>query len=158
VPGLEETSAEGSGRTLTLREQMTLHRSQEPCASCHTIMDGIGFALENFAGDAKWRNLDGGAGGTPIDAAVELWDGTRVDGPVELREMLLGYSPQFMRMVTEKLMTYALGRGVEHFDMPALRAIVRAAEANDNRFSSIVLGIVKSDAFTMRTKSEPGDG
>jgi hypothetical protein len=156
VPGLEETSADGPGRTLTLREQMTLHRTQEPCASCHEIMDGIGFALENFAGDAQWRTRDGG--GAPIDTAVELWDGTSIDGPVELREALLGYSPQFMRMVTEKLMTYALGRGVEYFDMPALRGIVREAEANNNRFSSIVLGIVSSDAFMMRTKSESGDG
>ena len=157
VPGLEETSTEGPGRTLTLREQMTAHRSMEPCASCHTIMDGIGFALENFAGDASWRSLDGGAGGTPIDASVELWDGTHIDGPVELREALLEYSPQFMRMVTEKLMTYALGRGVEYYDMPTIRAIVREAEASGNRFSSLVLGIVRSDAFTMRTKSEPGD-
>ena len=158
VPGLEETSTDGPGRTLSLREQMTLHQEMEPCASCHTMMDGIGFALENFAGDAKWRSMDGGPGGTPIDAAVELWDGSRVDGPVELREALLNYSPQFIRMVTEKLMTYALGRGVEYFDMPALRTIVHEAESNDNRFSSIVLGIVTSDAFTMRTKSEPGDG
>ncbi len=155
VPGLEETATEGPGRALTLREQMTLHRSQEPCASCHQIMDGIGFALENFAGDGQWRTLDGGAGGTPIDASVELYDGTRVNGPIELREALLKYSPQFMRMVTEKLMTYGLGRGVEYFDMPTVRSIVREAEANGNRFSSIVLGIVMSDAFQMRTKAAP---
>jgi mono/diheme cytochrome c family protein len=154
VPGLEETETEGEGRKLTLREQMTLHRSNEACASCHKIMDPIGFALENLSADGQWRTLDGGAGGTPLDVAVELWDGTHVAGPVELREAVMRYSPQFMRMATEKLMTYALGRGVEYFDMPVIRSIVRDAERNDNRFSSIVLGIVNSAPFQMRTKSE----
>jgi hypothetical protein len=154
VPGLEETEAEGPGRKLTLREQMTLHRTSEPCASCHKIMDSIGFALENFSADGQWRTLDGGAGGTSIDAAAELWDGTRVVGPVDLREAVLRYSPQFVRMVTEKLMTYALGRGVEYFDMPVIRSIVHDAERNDNRFSSIVLGIVNSAPFQMRAKSD----
>jgi hypothetical protein len=154
VPGLEETEAEGPGRKLTLREQMALHRATEPCASCHKTMDSIGFALENFNADGQWRTLEGGAGGTPIDAAVELWDGTSVVGPVELRQAVMRYSPQFMRMATEKLMTYALGRGVEYFDMPVIRSIVHDAERNDNRFSSIVLGIVNSAPFQMRTKSE----
>jgi hypothetical protein len=153
VPGLEETEADGPGRRLTLREQMTLHRATEPCTSCHKIMDSIGFALENFSADAQWRTHDGGDSGTPIDAAVELWDGTRVDGPIALREAVMRYSPQFMRMATEKLMTYGLGRGVEYFDMPVIRSIVREAEENDNRFSSIVLGIVNSAPFQMRTKS-----
>jgi hypothetical protein len=158
VPGLEETSADSSQGKLSLREQMTLHRASEACASCHLIMDSIGFALENFSADGQWRLLDGGPGGTPIDTAVELWDGTAVDGPVELREALLRYSPQFARMFTEKLMTYALGRGVEYFDMPVVRSIVRAAQADDYRFSSIVLGIVTSPPFSMRTLSaaEPG--
>jgi hypothetical protein len=154
VPALEDTQAERPGRKLTLREQMTLHRTTEPCASCHLIMDSIGFALENFSADAQWRTLDGGAGGTSIDAAVELWDGTQVVGPAELREAVMRYSPQFARMMTEKLMTYALGRGVEYFDMPVIRSIVRDAERNGNRFSSIVLGIVNSAPFQMRTKSE----
>jgi hypothetical protein len=154
VPGLEETDSTGDGRMLTLREQMTLHRTNEPCASCHRIMDPIGFALENYTADAKWRTRDGGDEGTPINAAVELFDGTMVDGPSELREALLRYSPQFVRMVTEKLMTYGLGRGVEYFDMPVIRSIVRDAEATDNRFSSIVMGIVKSAPFQMRTKVE----
>jgi mono/diheme cytochrome c family protein len=154
VPGLEETEADGPGRKLTLREQMTLHRSSEACASCHKIMDPIGFALENFSADGQWRTLDGGAGGTPLDVAGELWDGTPVVGPVELREAVMRYSPQFVRMATEKLMTYALGRGVEYSDMPVIRSIVRDAERNDNRFSSLVLGIVNSAPFQMRTKSE----
>jgi hypothetical protein len=99
--------------------------------------------------------MDGGAGGTPIDAAAVLWDGTKVEGPLELRQALLEYSPQFVRMFTEKLMTYALGRGVEYFDMPAIRGIVREAELDDYRFRSIVLGIVASPPFQMRIKSEP---
>ncbi len=152
VPALEDTEAEGPEGILSLREQMTLHTTEEPCVSCHKIMDPIGFALENFSADAKWRTMDGGEGGTPIHAAVELWDGTQVDGPSELREALLQYSPQFVRTLTEKLMTYALGRGVEYFDMPVIRSIVREAEDNDNRFSSILLGIVKSAPFQMRTK------
>jgi len=154
VPGLEETPAEGAEGALSLREQMTLHRSNEPCASCHKIMDPIGFALENFSADGQWRTMDGGAGGTPINAAVDLWDGSRVNGPVELRQTLLGYSPQFVRMFTEKLMTYALGRGVEYYDMPVVRSIAREAEANEYRFASIVLGIVNSAPFQMRTRPE----
>jgi len=158
VPGLEETPSQGAGGAISLREQMTRHRSNEPCASCHQIMDPIGYALENFAADGQWRTMDGGVGGIPIDAQVELWDGTRVNGPIELRQVLLGYSPQFMRMFTEKLMTYALGRGVEYFDMPLVRSIVDEAERQDYRFSSIVLGIVASPAFQMRVKSDSLDG
>jgi mono/diheme cytochrome c family protein len=154
VPALEDTEASGPGRVLTLREQMTLHRTTEPCASCHRIMDPIGFALENFTADARWRTHDGGDEGGPIDASVELWDGTPVAGPVELREALVEYSPQFVRTFTEKLMTYALGRGVEYDDMPTIRDIVQQADENGSRFSTIVMGIVASAPFQMRTKSE----
>jgi len=154
VPALEDIEAEGPEGILTLREQMALHTTEEPCAGCHKIMDPIGFTLENFSADAKWRTIEGGEGGAPIDAAVELWDGTQVNGPHELREALLQYSPQFVRMLTEKLMTYALGRGVEYFDMPVIRSIVQETEENDNRFSSILLGIVKSAPFQMRTKTD----
>ena len=153
MPALEETEAEGAGRTLTLREQMTRHRTEEPCASCHKLMDPIGFALENFNADAQWRTHDGGDEGNLIDATVELFDGTQVNGPSELRAALLKYSPQFARMVTEKMMTYALGRGVEYFDMPVVRSIVREAENEEYSFSSILMGIVNSDPFQMRTKS-----
>jgi hypothetical protein len=157
VPALEDTDAQGPDRVLSLREQMTRHRTDEPCASCHQIMDPIGFALENFSADAKWRSVDTAADNAPIDASVELHDGTRVEGPIELREALLGYSPQFVRMFTEKLMTYGLGRGVEYYDMPVIRAIVRDAEAEDYRFAAIVLGIVRSAPFQMRTKGRgPG--
>jgi hypothetical protein len=153
VPPLEDTTGE-PGKILSVREKQTLHRKNEPCASCHKLFDPMGFALENFSADGSWRTRDGGDGGVPIDAAVELYDGQQVNGPVGLRQALLRYSPQFVRMVTEKLMTYGLGRGVEYYDMPVIRSIVRDASKNNNRFSSIVLGIVKSAPFQMRMKVE----
>jgi hypothetical protein len=155
VPALEATTA-GPGKILTLREQMTMHRANPTCASCHKIMDPIGFALDNFDADGKWRTKQGGDGGTPIDASVDLYDGQHVDGPVGLRQALLRYSPQFVRMFTEKMMTYALGRGVEYPDMPALRSIVKDVAKDNNRFSAIVLGIVKSAQFQMRVKADEG--
>jgi mono/diheme cytochrome c family protein len=151
VPALE-ASAGGPGKILTLREQMTLHRANPTCASCHRIMDPIGFALDNFDADGKWRTKQGGDGGVPIDASVDLYDGQHVDGPVGLRQALLRYSPQFVRMFTEKMMTYALGRGVEYSDMPAIRAIVADVAKDNNRFSAIVLRVVKSAQFQMRVK------
>jgi cytochrome c5 len=153
VPPLEDSTA-GSTKIMTLREQMTLHRKNEPCATCHKLMDNIGFPLESFDGDATWRTKQGGDGGVPIDTSSELWDGTKVKGPVELRQALLRYSPAFVRSMTEKMMTYALGRGVEYFDMPVVRNIVRDADKNHDKFSAIVLGIVKSPPFQMRVKSE----
>ena len=150
VPALEDTK--GDGKPLTLREQMTLHRTQQPCAGCHKIMDPIGFALENLDADASWRAKQGGEAGLPIDARVKLFDGQEVDGPSELRAALLRYSPQFVRMFIEKMMTYALGRGLEYTDMPTVRAIARAADKDGNRFSAIVLGVVRSAQFRMRVK------
>jgi len=150
VPALEETK--GDGKPLTLRDQMTLHRTQQPCAGCHKIMDPIGFALENLDADASWRAKQGGDAGIPIDAKVKLFDGQEVDGPSELRAALLRYSPQFVRMFIEKMMTYAIGRGLEYTDMPTVRAIARDADTHDNRFSAIVLGVVRSAQFRMRVK------
>jgi mono/diheme cytochrome c family protein len=150
VPPLEDSN--GDAKVMTLREQMTLHRKNEPCASCHKLMDPIGFALENFDADGSWRTRQGGEGGVPIDAAATIWDGTAVNGPNDLRAALLKYSPQFVRTITEKLMTFALGRGVENEDMPVIRTIVRTAHADNDRFQSILMGIVKSDAFQMRVK------
>ena len=155
VPPLEDTKG-GGQKILTLREQMTMHRKNEPCASCHKLMDPIGFALENFDADATWRTKQGGDGGVVIDASAELWDGTKVNGPVELRKALVGYSPQFVRMITEKLMTYGVGRGVEYYDMPVIRSIVRDAEKNNYRFSSLLLGVIESAPFQMRTKTREG--
>ena len=153
VPPLEDTK-NGHEGILTLREQMTMHRKMEPCASCHKLMDPIGFSLENFDADAKWRTKQGGEGGVPIDASAELWDGTKVNGPVELRKALLRYSPQFVRMITEKLMTYGVGRGVEYYDMPVIRSIVRDADKNNDKFSSLLLGVIRSAPFQMRVKVE----
>ena len=150
VPPLED--AKGDNKVMTLRDQMTMHRKVEPCASCHKLMDPIGFALENFDADATWRTREGGDGGVPVDASAVLWDGTKINGPVELRQALLRYSPQFVRMVTEKLMTFSLGRGVEYQDMPVIRSIVREADKDDDRFLSILMGIVNSAPFQMRTK------
>jgi hypothetical protein len=151
VPALEDSVA-GQRKVLTLREQMTLHRTNEPCAGCHRLMDPIGFALENFDADARWRRRQGGEGGTLIDASSELWDGAKVNGPAELRERLVAYSPQFVRTITEKMMTYALGRGVEYDDMPVIRSIVRKAEKEDSRLSAILMGIIESAPFQMRMK------
>jgi hypothetical protein len=152
VPALEDTAA-GSTKVLTLREQMTMHRATPTCAGCHKIMDPIGFALDNFDADGKWRLKQGGEGGTPIDAAVELYDGQKVNGPVGLRQALMRYSPQFVAMMAEKLMTFGLGRGVEYTDMPTIRAIVRDVSKDNSRFSAIVLGVVKSPQFQMRVKA-----
>ena len=153
VPALEDTKAEG-GKVLTLREQMTLHRGSPTCAGCHKIMDPIGFALENFDADASWRAKQGGDGGMPIDARVRLFDGQDVNGPSELRTALMRYSPQFVRMFVEKMLTYAVGRGVEYTDMPTVRAIVRDSEKQNHRFSAIVLGVVRSAQFQMREKTK----
>jgi len=152
VPALEETKSD-DGKALTLREQMTKHRSAPTCAGCHKIMDPIGFALENFDADASWRTKQGGNGGIPIDTKVKLYDGQEVDGPAGLRTALMRYSPQFLRMFIEKTMTYALGRGLEYPDMPTVRTIAHDVAKDDNRFSAIVLAIVKSSQFQMRVKS-----
>jgi len=155
VPALEDTKAEG-GKMLTLREQMTLHRGAPTCAGCHKIMDPIGFSLENFDADGRWRTKQGGEGGMPIDTTVKLFDGQDVNGPSGLRAALLRYSPQFDRMFVEKLMTYAVGRGMEYTDMPTIRAIVRDTAKENNRFSAIVRAVVRSPQFQMRVKAEEG--
>jgi mono/diheme cytochrome c family protein len=153
VPALEETKSD-DGKALTLREQMTRHRATPTCAGCHKIMDPIGFALENFDADSGWRTKQGGEGGVPIDTKVTLFDGQAVDGPVALRTALMRYSPQFTRMFIERLMTYAVGRGMEYTDMPTIRAIARDVDKDSQRFSAIVLGVVRSAQFQMRTKAD----
>ena len=147
-----EKDAHG-GTKQSMRQQMELHRTTEPCKSCHKIMDPIGFTLENFDAIGQWRTEDGGV---PVDARGELVDGTMMDGVADLRATLLRYSPQFVRVATEKLLIYALGRGTEHYDMPLVRSIVRESAPGNYRFSSLVLGIVKSQQFQMNTKA-PGD-
>jgi mono/diheme cytochrome c family protein len=144
-----EKDAHG-GTKQSMRQQMELHRTTEPCKSCHKNMDPIGFSLENFDAVGKWRTEDGGV---PVDASGELVDGTKMNGVASLREVAIRYSPQFVRVAAEKLLIYALGRGTEHFDMPLVRSIVRDAAPTNYRFSSLVLGVVKSRQFQMNTKT-----
>src|SRR5215510_1521192 len=133
----------------TVREIMEKHRANPSCNACHGVMDPLGFALENFDAIGAWRSKDVNAG-TPIDASGKLVDGTTVNGPNDLRQALLKHPEQFAQTVTEKLMTYGLGRGVEYYDMPTIRKIVRDSAKDNYRISSIVLGIAKSEPFQMR--------
>ena len=148
VPPLNE-SAVRAGRVLTMRERMEEHRANPVCAGCHKLMDPIGLSMENFDAVGAWRTRDGGTLGSPINASGELLDGTKVDGVVTLRQALVRKPENFVSTVTEKLMTYALGRGLAYYDMPAVRAIVRDT-APDYRFASIVQGIVNSVPFQKR--------
>ncbi len=147
VPPLDEDKAKS--KATTLRQMMEEHRSNAVCAACHKIMDPIGFSLENFDLNGKWRTMDGK---TPIDASSELVDGTKLNGPASLREALLSRSDMFVTAATEKLLTYALGRAARYYDMPTVRAVVRDAAQDDYRFSKFILGIVESDPFQMRIK------
>ena len=151
VPSIDE----GSDITAiaSLRQRMEKHRQQPTCAACHKIMDPIGFSLENFDLIGRWRTSEGG---TPIDATSQLVDGTPLDGPASLRRALLARSDVFVRTMTGKLMTYATGRALRYYDMPAVRAIANDAAKNNNRFSSLVLGIVRSDPFQKRMKTLEG--
>jgi cytochrome c551/c552 len=136
-------------KNTSLRHRLEAHRTNPTCASCHKIMDPIGFALENFDLVGTWRDIDGKS---PVDASGQLVDGTKLNGPADLRQALLSRSDAFVTNATEKLFTYALGRPVQYFDMPTVRAVVHRAAQNDYRFSSLVLGVVSSDAFQMKMK------
>lgn len=150
VPPLNDKNAEG--KVLSVRAQMEQHRANPVCATCHKVMDPLGFALENFDAVGAWRTKDAGV---PIDPSSQLADGLKVDGPVALRRALLRQPEAFVRTATEKLLTYALGRGLESYDMPAVRRIIRASAGHDYRFSSLVLGVVQSVPFRMRIKPLP---
>src|SRR5580704_2461287 len=150
VPPLKENAA--GAKQMTVRERMEQHRVNQPCAGCHKVLDPLGFALDIFDGVGAWRTL--GEDGTPIDASGVLADGTKVSGPVDLRNALMSRPNVFVGTMTTKLMTYALGRGVEYYDMPAIRAIVHEAGRNDYRFSSLIMGVVKSTPFQMRRSQE----
>ena len=147
VPPLKEST--GQALAGSVRQRMEEHRNNAACAACHKIMDPIGFSLENYDLIGKWRTSDEG---TPIETSGELVDGTRLDGPAGLRQALLSRVDVFVSTLTEKLLTYALGRGVRYYDMPAVRGITRADAQNDYRFSSLVSGIVSSAPFQMRVK------
>ena len=146
VPSLEETT--GDGRALSMREAMEQHRGNPVCSSCHRLMDPPGFALEQF--DAVGKHRTHNEANAPIDASGILPDGTVFEGAAGLRDALLQRPDLFVTTLTEKLLTYALGRGVEHYDAPAIRTVVRDAERDGSRFSSIILGIVESVPFQMR--------
>jgi hypothetical protein len=145
VPALKEDSAV---RVLTMRQRMEEHRGSPQCAVCHRIMDPIGFALENFDGLGRWRDTDGEEG-TKIDSSGVLPDGRAFDGPTGLLDILVAKRGMFVETFTERLLTYALGRGIEQYDAPVIRKIVREAAAGDYRWSSIIIGIVKSKPFQM---------
>jgi Protein of unknown function (DUF1588)/Protein of unknown function (DUF1585) len=145
VPPLDEKP----GKASSMRERMEEHRRNPSCSGCHKLMDPIGLALENFDGIGRWRATDGGA---RIDASSTLWDGTQVDGPSALRQAIVSRPEQFVGTATEMLLTYALGRGLEYYDMPVVRSIVRDAARQNYRFSSIVAGIARSVPFQMRMK------
>ena len=149
VPELPEST--GRETPTSMRERLEAHRTNPICASCHTRMDPIGFALEHFDAVGRWRDTEGG---TPIDASGTLPDGTTFVGLPTLRDVLLERHDEFVNTVTEKLLTYALGRGIEYYDRPAIRAIVRQAEENGYRWSSLILGVTRSQPFQMR-RSEP---
>jgi hypothetical protein len=154
VPPLPARSADAGGNTKepTMRQKMLDHRVRQDCIQCHRLMDPIGFSLENFDAIALWRTQDEG---TPVDASAEVYDNTKIAGPVGLRNWLTtNYSDQFVAVVAEKLLIYAMGRGAEYQDMPLVRSIARDATRDGNRFTALVLGVVKSKPFQMNTKVE----
>jgi hypothetical protein len=146
VPSLATEDA-ADGAPLTMREAMIRHRENPACAGCHAKMDPIGFALEHFDAVGRWRDDDAGA---PIETRSELPDGNIVDGPEGVRALLTSRPELFVGALTEKLMMYALGRNVQYYDAPAVRAIVRAAATRNYEFSAIVEGVVASVPFQMR--------
>ena len=150
-PGVETNLGEGEeiAKTTTLRQRLEQHRANPTCASCHNIMDPLGFALENYDLIGAWREMDGPA---KVDSTGRLADGTPIAGPADLRKAVLSRSEAFVTTATEKLFIYALGRPVHYYDMPMIRSIVRRAAKDGNRFSALVLGIVESDAFQKRVK------
>jgi mono/diheme cytochrome c family protein len=148
VPPLKEIA------TGTMRQRMEQHRTNPACAACHKVMDPLGFSLENFDAIGHWRTVDGGAA---IDASGELADGTKISGPAALLQAISARPEQFVRTMTQMLLTYALGRGTEYYDMPVVRAIARDAAKQDYRFSAIVLGIVNSPPFQMKMTRPQGE-
>ncbi len=146
VPLLEETNAVDDGKVLSVRERMEQHRKNPACTSCHKVIDPLGLALENFDVTGVWRIKDAGS---PIDPVGDLYDGTKLDGPIALRNALLKHQDVIMLSFTESLMTYALGRRVEHYDMPTVRQIARDAKAKNYRFSAFISGVANSSAFRM---------
>lgn len=158
VPDLEKTGDAKEGRLLTTRERMEMHRANATCRSCHLFMDPIGLALDNFDVTGRWRIRENDA---PLDTRGDFYDGTPISSPAELRDVLLKRPIPLIRTFTDNLMAYALGRRVEYYDQPAVRKIVRDAEAGGYRINDFIVGVVESDAFRMRkvqgTTTEAGN-
>ena len=154
IPALKEIGEDGVPPS-SVRERLELHRRNPVCASCHAQMDPLGFALENFDAIGKWRET--GAGGAPIDASAVLPNGATIAGPRELARVFVEQPDRFASTVVEKLLTYAVGRGVEYYDAPTVRAIVRAAVPDDYRWSSLITGIATSAPFQMRMSDGAAD-
>ena len=149
VPPFDDTkAATATGKPLSTRERMEEHRKNPACQSCHKVIDPLGLALDNFDTLGAWRIKDNGVG---IDSNGVLYDGTKMNGPADLRQALLNHSEGLIRNFTDNLMSYAIGRRIEYYDQPSIRAITRKAAQNGNHFSSFVLGIVNSPAFQMST-------
>jgi hypothetical protein len=146
VPTLDATAAAQDGKVLSVRERMEQHRSNPACMSCHRVIDPLGLALENFDVTGQYRIKDNGV---PVDSTGELYDGTKMQGATGLRDALLKHKGALLTSFTESMMTYALGRRVESFDMPTIRAINRDAAKQNYRFSMFIQGVVKSQAFRM---------
>jgi hypothetical protein len=155
VPTLDESNKAAAEIPKTVRAQLELHRKNQPCATCHRVIDPPGFALENFDSLGNWRDTD--ASGAALDTEGVLADGTKVNGPAALRQAILSRPDAFATVVAEKMMTYALGRGLEASDMPVVRRIVKKSRENDYHLSSIVMGIIESAPFQMRTKLETSE-
>jgi hypothetical protein len=162
VPPLADRRTDGV--VVSVRERLEQHRKNPMCATCHAPMDPLGFALESFDGIGRLRTHEGAQADAvstwrlgdvypPVDAKGTLPGGSQFEGPVGLRKVLLDRQDQFVGTLTEKLLTYALGRGLEYYDQPAVRHIIRDAAANDYRWSSLVVGIVRSAPFQMRKQS-----
>src|SRR5262249_19599567 len=145
VPPLKANGADG--KTLTMRERMAQHRANPACSGCHQLMDPIGFSLENYDAVGRWRTREENVS---INASGNLPDGVEFQGVAGLKQAVLSHSDLFVPTLTEKLLTYGLGRGIEYYDAAAVRKIVRDARSNDYRFSSVILGIVNSTPFQMR--------
>jgi hypothetical protein len=151
VPDLDETAAAQGGRLLTTRERLEMHRANPTCNACHRFMDPLGLALDNFDVTGKWRIRENGE---PVDTRGQLWDGTPVESPADLRKALLEFPELLVRNFAENLMAYALGRRIESYDMPTIRSIARQAAAKDYRLSAFVHGVVNSAAFQMQKAEE----
>ncbi len=150
VPALKEAGEDGQPHSI--RERMELHRKNPVCASCHQRMDPLGFSLENFDAVGKWRTV---ADGEPVVAAASLPDGTKFDGVAGLRSLLVSHKDDFVRTLTEKLLSYAIGRGIEYFDEPSVRAIARDTAVHGYRWSSLIGAIARSTPFTMAVVDTP---